>query len=106
MADQARAKRLGSVSDVSPVMDLIASVRRYRTMFGLIVAVVGITACSITLLVPRWYTTNASVYVVPKAVDPLTPGPKEDGLLTDDEVATQALLLGSRDLATAVVSEL
>ena len=75
----------------------------HRLLFlTVVISVVALSAVVIEAL-PTRYTALASVVISPASPDPLQVGGREETVLRDDEVSTQAALMSSRDLAGLVV---
>ena len=86
--------------------ELLASLNRHRLLFVLTACLVTNLAAGIIILLPTRYTATASVVIAPIAPDPLQPGAaREEMSLREDEVATQAALITSRDLALDIVKQ-
>jgi polysaccharide biosynthesis transport protein len=82
-------------------------VRRYRTLFLAVGAGTFILGCGVTLGLKRTYMATATVVVSPASTDPVNQQNTQPAdRLDDDELATQAGLLQSRDVANAVLRAL
>ncbi len=85
-------------------IELARSLNRHRVLFiGVAAAVAALVWVTVGALPPR-YTAFASIVITPASPDPLPAGIQSDAGLRDDEVATQAALLTSRDLVEPVVA--
>ena len=85
-------------------LELFRTVNRHRLLFATVAVSVTALAVGVTELLPTRYTALASVVVAPLSPDPLAVDGRGETLLRDDEVATQAALITSRDLALQVVA--
>ncbi len=80
---------------------------RYRNLFLMVfVAILAVGSVAVFSL-KRSYMASATVVVTTRVADPLSQSPDgSNNSLEDDELATQAALIGSRDVAAAVLREL
>ncbi|GAA4488823.1 MULTISPECIES: GumC family protein [Gluconacetobacter] len=85
----------------------IRLVRRYRTLFLAVGAGTFLVGCGVTLSLKRTFMATATVVVSPASMDQTAlPNAQPTDRLQDDELATQAGLLQSRDVAAAVLRSL
>jgi succinoglycan biosynthesis transport protein ExoP len=84
-------------------LEILRGLNRHRILFGMVaLATAGLCAGVIEAL-PTRYTAFASVVVASALPDPLQSNAQQESVLRDDEVATQAALMTSRDLAAVIV---
>lgn len=82
------------------------SILRARKWLGVTAfLVVIITAAVISILMPKWYTSEAAIAIDVKAVDPIT-GQPITGYLAPSYIATQVDIMGSESVALKVVDTL
>jgi capsular exopolysaccharide synthesis family protein len=89
----------------APVLELFRQLVRQKWLFVGVTVVVVIVATAVILALPVRYTATAAVSVSPIAPDPLQVASHDEGGLRDDDVATQAVLMASPDLAAIVVEK-
>ena len=88
------------------IAECLSGINRHRWLFVATACLVTVLCIGIVALLPVRYTATASVVVAPISPDPLHSMPmREEGLVRDDEVVTQAALMTSRDLAVAIVGK-
>ncbi|ACI50578.1 lipopolysaccharide biosynthesis protein [Gluconacetobacter diazotrophicus PA1 5] len=81
-------------------------IRRYRTLFLAVGAGTFLAGSGATLMLKRTYMATATVVVSPASTDPVNQNAQPNDRLDDDELATQAGMLQSRDVAEAVLRAL
>jgi len=91
----------GDLAQVARV--LVRKIVRHKLLFTTtFLAIVAVGTAGTLSLRPK-YTAQATIAVLPGAADPLGPSGSDPQNLRDDEVATQASLITSRDLALTVM---
>jgi polysaccharide biosynthesis transport protein len=81
--------------------------RRHIGMFLAIVVVVAAAGGGVVFTLKPSYTATASVAITTQDADPLAPeGQQQPNVIAEDQPATEAAMLQSRDIAAAVLNEL
>ncbi len=94
------------VPDGQPVaLELLRGISRHRVLFLSAALLVGGLGAGAVELLPTRYAVTATVVVTPLLPDPMGAGGRDDSPLRDDEVATQAALMTSRDLAVEIAGQ-
>ncbi|HCB99727.1 MAG TPA: hypothetical protein DEP42_00660, partial [Ruminococcaceae bacterium] len=78
---------------------------RYRVLFGAVVLSIVVLGTGVVLSLKRSFMAAATVVVTTQISDPLSSS-DTNRALEDDELATQAALIESRDVAALVLKEL
>lgn len=89
---------------VSPVHEFLRVLNRQRVLLLGVAAAVAAVIILVAGALPPRYTATAVVSVLPGAPDPLQPQ-STVAAVGDDDVATQAELLSTRDVAAEVVAQ-
>ncbi len=88
----------------SPVHEFLRMLNRQRLLLLGVTAAVAALVLLVAGTLPPRYTATAVVSVLPGAPDPLQPQSTQQAV-GDDDVATQAELLATRDVAAQVVAQ-
>ena len=95
----------GAAERTSPLTGIARTLGRHRWLFTGVAAAVLAVGVPALFWAPSRYTATASVVIPPPAVDPLLAAPPAADRTENQQPATEASLIASRDVATAVVSQ-
>ena len=91
----------------SPLVEVARTLGRRKRLFGSVAVLVITLGIPVVFWLPQSYTAIASVVIPTPTVDPLQAESAADqDRIEDDRLATDSLLLQSRDVAEAVVTRL